>query len=201
MSDSVEQSVFWESRYLSANAPWDLGEPTPPLVSFLQQAIAPKSGKIIVLGCGQGQDAVFLAQQGLTVTAVDFAPSAVQATQNLAASKEVTLTVMEQDIFSLKENHKNQFDYLFEHTCFCAIAPECRQDYVELAATLLKPNGALYGIFFTHNRDGGPPWATTIAEVKELFSPYFDIEDLSLISNSIPRRQGFEHWGSLRRKS
>lgn len=200
MSNAVSQSEFWENRYLTADALWDLGEPTPPLVSFFAKAIAPTTGKIIVLGCGQGQDAVFLAQQGLEVTAVDFAPSAIQATQDLAQAKQVSLTIVEQDIFSLKADYKNQFNYLFEHTCFCAIAPENRQKYVELAATLLKPNGVLYGIFFTHNRTGGPPWKTTTEEIQNLFSPYFDIESLDLITNSIPVRQGLEHWGMLRRK-
>lgn len=197
---AVKQSEFWEKRYLAADAPWNLEEPAPPLVSFFNQAIAPTTGKIIVLGCGQGQDAVFLAQQGLTVTAVDFAPSAVQATKQLASEKRVSLTVIEQDIFTLNRQYQQQFDYLFEHTCFCAIAPEQRQAYVELVAALLKPDGIFYGVFFTHNRVGGPPWATTTDEVKALFSPYFNIEDLSLVTNSIPRRQNLEHWGILRRK-
>lgn len=200
MAEHKSQPTFWENRYQTANAPWDLGRPAPPLVHFFEQVIAPRTGEIIVLGCGQGQDAVFLAQQGLQVTAVDFAPSAIRATQKLAAAQNASLTALEQDIFRLGASHSQQFDYLFEHTCFCAIAPERRQDYVALAAALLKPNGYLYGIFFTHNRSGGPPWATTTDEVNQLFSPYFEVVSLQLIETSIPQRQGFEHFGVLRRK-
>ena len=81
MEQSVGNASFWETKYQAAQFRWDLGQPTPPLVSFFDPAaIAPTSGNVIVLGCGRGHDAVFLAQQGLTVTAVDFAPSAIAAT-------------------------------------------------------------------------------------------------------------------------
>ena len=201
MSQSVEESSFWESKYQAASHPWDLGEPTPPLVDFFQQKIAPSGGEMIVLGCGLGQDAVFLAEQGLSVTAVDFAPSAIATTTELASAKGVKLETLEQDIFSLSKTNKGSFDYLFEHTCFCAIAPSRRQDYVGLTADLLRPNGKLYGIFFTHNREGGPPFGITPSEIREFFSPYFELETLTAITNSIPRRQGEEHWGVFRRKA
>ncbi|WP_041763096.1 methyltransferase domain-containing protein [[Leptolyngbya] sp. PCC 7376] len=130
MSKSVEQSSFWETKYSTAEYRWDLGQPTPPLVAFFEGTITPSSGKIVVLGCGRGHDAVFLADQGLAVTAVDFAPSAIAATEELAQEKEVSLTTLEQDIFNLEKTHKGYFDYLFEHTCFCAIAPECCEHHV-----------------------------------------------------------------------
>ncbi|OKH16895.1 methyltransferase domain-containing protein [[Limnothrix rosea] IAM M-220] len=199
MAQSIEQSSFWETKYRSAEFRWDLGEATPPLVEFFGRPIAPSAGKIIALGAGRGHDAVFLAQQGLMVTAVDFAPSAIAATQKLAQAKNVNLTTLEQDIFTLEKSYKNQFDYVFEHTCFCAIPPERRHDYVQLVATLLKPAGTFYGVFFTHGRAGGPPFGTTPTEIEQLFSPYFTVKTLTAVTNSVPSRQGDEHWGIFRR--
>ncbi|MEB3225067.1 MAG: methyltransferase domain-containing protein [Synechococcus sp.] len=153
-----------------------------------------------VLGCGQGHDAIFLARQGLTVTGVDFAPSAITAARTLAQHHGVTLTLLEENIFDLTKSHKSHFDALFEHTCFCAIAPEQRPDYVTLAAEILKPGGRLYGVFYTHNREGGPPFGSTPQELIELFSPEFTILTLEPSKNSVPSRAGDEHWGIFQKK-
>lgn len=192
---------FWETKYQADQFRWDLGQPAPPLVDFFVTEAAPRTGKVIVPGCGRGHDAVFLAQQGLEVTAVDFAPSAIAATASLAQAQNVSVALLESDIFELSLSYPNQFQLLFEHTCFCAIAPEKRPKYVELAATILAPQGLLFGIFFTHNRPGGPPFGSTPEEIKTLFANQFEILTLAAIKNSVPSRQGDEHWGIFRKRS
>lgn len=157
----VKNRYFWEEKYQTAQHRWDLGEAAPALRDFFAVGQAPRQGHWVVLGCGQGHDAIFLAQQGLQVTGVDFAPSAIAAASAQAKTHEVTLTLLEENIFDLVKSHKNHFDGVFEHTCFCAITPEQRQEYVSLAADLLKPEGKLYGVFYTHNRAGGPPFGST----------------------------------------
>jgi SAM-dependent methyltransferase len=194
MSELVEQVSFWESKYQAAEYRWDLGEPAPPLVHFFEQGNAPKVGQVGVLGCGRGHDAIFLAQRGFGVTAIDFAPGAIASTVALAQEKEVEVRGLVANIFDLPASYQHQFDYLFEHTCFCAIAPERRVDYVQLAATILKPQGIFYGIFFTHSRDGGPPFGSTVEMIRDLFSPHFNILTLEAIAHSTPSRQGEEHW-------
>ncbi|WP_030006867.1 methyltransferase domain-containing protein [Picosynechococcus sp. NKBG042902] len=196
----VREKNFWEEKYQTAQHRWDLGQAAPPLQDFFAKTAPLPQGEWGVLGCGQGHDAVFLAKQGFSVTGVDFAPAAIAAAKALSQEHGVTLTLLEENIFDLKKSHKSHFDYLFEHTCFCAIAPEQRPDYVTLAATILKPGAKLYGIFYTHNKTGGPPFGTTPQEVIQLFSPQFTILALDPIQNSVPSRQGDEHWGILQKK-
>lgn len=200
MGEFVEQASFWEAKYLADESPWDLGEPAPPLVHFFEQPIAPKSGQVVVLGCGKGHDAVFLAQRGLGVTAVDFAPTAIASTMTLASSNQVQVKGLVENVFDLSTSHPQRFDYLFEHTCFCAIAPERRQDYVQLATTILQPQGILFGIFFTHGRAGGPPFGVTVEMLRDLFMPHFDILSLTAIACSTPKRQGEEHWAIFQKR-
>ena len=68
---------FWEDIYLADDTGWDLGEPTPVFDKIGDDL---PSGKVCILGCGRGYDAVMFAQKGFEVTAVDFAPSAVTVT-------------------------------------------------------------------------------------------------------------------------
>lgn len=198
MNAPIHQATFWETKYQRAEHPWDLGQAAPPLMDFFAERSC--TGKLVVLGCGHGHDAIFLAQRGFTVTGVDFAPSAIAAARQFAQQANVILKLLQANIFDLPATYPQQFDVVFEHTCFCAIAPEQRPDYVRVAASILKPQGILYGIFFTHNRDGGPPFGSTPQGIRDLFAPHFDILSLEPIQNSIPSRQGEEHWGIFQKK-
>ncbi len=136
----------WEQRYQSLDTPWDKGEPSPGLLEFLSNH--PLSGKILVVGCGYGHDVRALSQQGCQVVGVDFAPSAIAAAQSLPTVGDETYLIA--DIFNLPKELDSSFDCVWEHTCFCAIAPEQRPNYVESVATVLKPGGKLLAVFFVN---------------------------------------------------
>jgi methyl halide transferase len=85
------------------------------------------------------------------------------------------------------------FDYVLEHTCFCAIDPSRRSQYIQLVRQLLKPGGQLIGLFFTHSRPDGPPFGVTPTAILADFEPDFDRVMFQPAMDSIDRRQGEEH--------
>lgn len=188
----------WEQRYQEGTTRWDLGQPTPPFVHLLQSSEAPEPGTAVVLGAGRGYEALLFAQHGFEVTAVDFAPSAVAAMAQLAQASGTPLRTLQRNIFDLVPECQGQFDYVIEHTCFCAIDPSLRPTYVQLVADLLKPNGTLLAVFFTHRRPGGPPYGSNPEEIRALFEPCFVVESLTPTTNSVPSRRGEEHFGQFR---
>ncbi|WOD40648.1 methyltransferase domain-containing protein [Nodosilinea sp. E11] len=196
--DSALSAVAWEQRYQSGTPLWDLGQPAPAFASLLAAEPAPQAGSAIVLGAGRGHDALLFAQQGFAVTAVDFAPSAIQALE--AQAQALPIQLLQRDIFELVPEFAGQFDYAIEHTCFCAIDPSLRPGYVALVAELLIPGGELLAVFFTHSRSGGPPFGTTPAEVRQRFEPHFEIVTLEPVANSVSSRRGEEHFGRLRKR-
>ncbi len=189
---------FWESRYQDGTTRWDIGQPAPPLVSLLQSQQAPPPGKTLVIGCGRGYDAILFAQAGHDVIGVDFAPSAIAEATQLARQANLSVVFYQEDLFNLPQQYSHYFDYVVEHTCFCALPPEKRSDYVNLVHSLLKPSGELLAVFFTHHYSGGPPYGIQPPEIRELFTPKFDIIALEPVTNSVPSRQGEEHFGRLR---
>lgn len=74
---------FWEDRYRSQDAIWS-GRPNHVLVAEITN-LTP--GTAIDVGCGEGGDAIWLARQGWTVTAVDFSTVALERGQ--ARAKEL----------------------------------------------------------------------------------------------------------------
>jgi methyl halide transferase len=190
----------WEQRYQEGTPRWDLGQPAPAFSRLLEADSAPPPGAAIALGAGRGHDALLFAHYGFTVTAVDFAPSAIQTLEAQAQAQNLPLQLLERDIFDLVPEFTGQFAYAIEHTCFCAIDPALRPAYAALVADLLTPGGELLAVFFTHQRSGGPPFGTTRAEVRQLFEPHFDFVTLEPVTDSVPSRRGEEHLGRLRKR-
>lgn len=197
LEPSCEHPEFWESRYRENQMPWDLDEPAPPFVTLLKETLHDlPPGKMAVLGSGSGHDAALFAQHGFEVTGFDFATGAVARAQ---ARYGKIATFVEADIFSLPPEYTHTFDYVLEHTCFCAIHPSKRFAYVEAVKRLLKPQGQFLALFWMHQEWGGPPFKTTETEVRSLFEPTFDIQWHISAPNSIERRAG-EEWLYLMQK-
>jgi methyl halide transferase len=199
---SVQESSYWEQRYHEGSDRWDLGQPAPPFVSWLEShATSLPRGRVAVLGCGRGYDALLFASYGFEVVGFDFAPAAIVAATKNAASTGSSAQFLQRNIFDLSLEFPSHFDLVIEHTCFCAIAPEQRAAYVQLVHNILRPQGEFLGLFFTHDRPSGPPFGVTPNEIRQYFEPKFEILSLTPVTNSIPERQGEEHLGHFRAKA
>ena len=73
MPEQFDQA-FWDERYRSHDALWS-GNPNRHLVSEID-GITP--GAALDMGCGEGADAIWLAERGWRVTALDLSPVALQ---------------------------------------------------------------------------------------------------------------------------
>ena len=190
--NSEDNPQFWEDIYISNDTGWDLGGPTP-IFNNIVSKLEPK--RLCIVGCGRGYDAVMFAKQNFDVTAVDFAPSAVEYLNNLAEKNEVEINVLEKDIFLLSPKFDDYFDYVIEQTCFCAIHPTKRVEYEKLVYNILHKNGKLIGLWFPLDKDikdGGPPYGTTIDEVKSVFNKGWEIEKEEFPRESIKPRKNRE---------
>lgn len=77
----------WEERYRSKPAVWSR-LPNPPLVDEVEQIVEP--GTALDVGCGEGADAIWLAQHGWLVTAVDLSATAIERAREHAEAAGVS---------------------------------------------------------------------------------------------------------------
>lgn len=163
----------WEAHYQSGDIPWDKGSASPPLVKWLQSHSI--RGRVLVPGCGSGHDVRALAAQGADVIGLDVAPSAIQMAQSFhPVRREQYITG---DLFALKPDLQGHFDWIVEHTCFCAIPPTRRSDYVRSVHSALRPGGRMLAVFYIDPGRGssneGPPFGVERDELLALFSGSF----------------------------
>jgi SAM-dependent methyltransferase len=201
MSNDPSAPHFWQSKYDEQSTNWDLGGPTPAFVDLYERGTL-TPGAMIVLGAGRGYDPVFFASKGFDVTAVDFADSAAAATKENAAAAQVTLTVLQQDMFTLDASHNGKYDYLLEYTCYCAIDPSRRAEYVALTARLVRPGGLIIALMFpVEERPGGPPFGVSLEEADRLYGKWFDLVSREESPLTIEPRKGRELLAKYRRRN
>lgn len=167
----MSRSPDWNARYAEGDTPWDKGAAHPVLSDAVtKEALA---GRVLVPGCGTGQDAFALAAKGLDVTGLDISPIALD--RALASSANVQYVLG--NVFDLPEEMSGAFDGVFEHTCFCAIEPSRRADYAASIASVLKKGGRFLAVFFLDpgNDGDGPPYGCTRSEIDGLFGASFRV--------------------------
>jgi len=109
----------WNQRYLGGQTPWDSGIRSRELARVLAEGRV-RPGRAVELGCGTGTNAVFLAQQGFQVTAIDCAPLALAAARRQALQAGVAVEFHEADLCRF-EKSLEPFDFVFDRGCYhCA---------------------------------------------------------------------------------
>ena len=182
----------WEAHYQQGDMPWEKGAPSPGLVDFL--ASEPVPGRVLVPGCGAGHEVRALAATAEEVLGIDIAPSAIRLARSYppVGGERYELA----DLCALPASLRGSFDWVWEHTCFCAIDPGQRPAYVDAVASALKPEGQLLAIFYLdpgHDRpDEGPPFEVSIAELDRLFLPRFELVREWLPQRAYAGREGRE---------
>jgi SAM-dependent methyltransferase len=148
---------------------------------------------VAVPGCGRGHDARLLAKWGYQVVGFDFAEAAIAEARALAAAEGSGARFERRDVFTLAADFAEAFDAVWEYTCFCAIDPDRRSDYVEVVRAILKPGGTLLGCFYPL-REGsdGPPLPVALAEVERLLAPGFHVQESRAPAASVEQRRGLE---------
>jgi SAM-dependent methyltransferase len=187
----------WEQRYQSGDTPWEKGEASPGLVDFLAAHPDLPRTTVAVPGCGFGHDVRAWAREGFRAHGFDLAPSAIRFGNEQTLSSALDAKFVLADF--LKEEPLQRFDWLFEHTLFCAIDPQQREEYVQAVLRWLKPDGQFLAVHYMIRDTEGPPHGTTQEELMERFSPHFDLRQ-GWIPRSYPNRTGLELMLWWRRK-
>jgi len=106
-------ALEWDLAYREGTPSWETGEPAPELVRLVKQNRIPR-GTALDIGCGTGANAVFLAEAGFEVTAVDISPTAIERARTRAALAGVNIHFVVDDVFHFIRSCPSRFDFLLD---------------------------------------------------------------------------------------
>ncbi|HAV62815.1 MAG TPA: thiopurine S-methyltransferase [Verrucomicrobiales bacterium] len=170
----------WEAKYQAGETPWDKGSPSPGLVDFLAANSDMPKGRVLVPGCGAGHDVRAWAESGFDVVGLDVSPSAISKCRELSRNSPGRMNFVCDDF--LNGSPEQPFDWLFEHTLYCAIDPDCRAAYLEAVHRWIKPGGFFLAVHYMIPDTDGPPFGTDRDEVVGRFAG-----ELTLVEEWVPR--------------
>lgn len=146
---------FWEQRYSEPGFAYGT-EPNAFLASQSQH-LRP-GAKALVVGDGEGRNGVWLAQQGLRVTSVDYAQAGLDKARALAAERGVSLDTRLADLTQW-DWPRGAYDVVV--AIYVHFAPELRPQAHTAMLQALKPGGVLILEAFHKDQmgydSGGPP--------------------------------------------
>jgi len=167
----------WDSRYRGGRPGWDSGRPS----STLKQAVrdgAVRSCRVVELGCGAGTNAIWLAQQGFDVTAIDIAPTALSQAEARARDAGVSVRWVLADV--LAPPRLEPFDFVFDRGCYHGVRRTGAAQYVQSVRRLTRPGARVLILAGNANdpRKGGGPPRVKEEEIRGDFPPSFQVESL-----------------------
>lgn len=153
-------------------------------------------GKVLCLAEGEGRNAVFLAQQGYDVTAVDISRVGLNKAQQLAEENHVSIQTICEDLatFDLGEQY---WDGIV--SIFCHLPPELRRSLYQRLEKALKPSGILllesYRPEQLQYKTGGPSVAAMMTSTSTLMEelPHLTFSHLVAIERHVV--EGINHKG------
>jgi SAM-dependent methyltransferase len=181
--------AYWETRYRTKDMPWEKGAPSPGLVDFLAAHRELPGETVCVPGCGTGHDVREWAKAGFRAYGYDIAPSAIRLGTDGTRAARLRAEFRLADF--LRDEPPFPFDWIFEHTLFCAIDPGERDLYMQAVSRWLKPRGQYIAVNYLIPDKDGPPFGTTRDELWQRFSPQFDLQE-EWVPRSYPNRTGLE---------
>ncbi|MDY6902692.1 MAG: class I SAM-dependent methyltransferase [Cyanobacteriota bacterium] len=156
---------MWNERY--SQTEYAFGKnPNEFLVEVIQDI--PKD-LVLCLAEGEGRNAVYLAQQGCRVTAVDASPVGLKKAQKLAAEGSVEIESIVADLadFIIQPN---SWDAII--SIFCHLPPNLRANIHRQVVSGLRSGGVFVLEAYTPRqlefKTGGPPNADLMMELKTL---------------------------------
>src|SRR5947209_11962622 len=113
----MSDAAHWDERYQQGATPWETDQPSSELQRVLAEA-AIQPCRALELGCGTGASAVWLAQQGFDVTALDLSALAIDRARQQANRAGVRVNFHVADVLNPPEELVCPFDFLFDRGCY-----------------------------------------------------------------------------------
>jgi cyclopropane fatty-acyl-phospholipid synthase-like methyltransferase len=172
---------FYESAYKKITDDNQLKWHQPNIAPFIQNHINIPAKKEFALdiGCGAGNNSIFMAQNGYTVTGIDFVEKAVTLASHNAERNGVSINFIHADLFKWRTERK--FDLILDSGCLHNFRGKSRKEYKKILLELLNQNAYFLLAHFS-TKSGISIWGSVPGnkkDIEQLFIPELRMLDCS----------------------
>ncbi len=166
-------ALEWDARYSAIDSLWS----EEPNVFLVAKAEGLTPGRALDLGCGEGRNALWLAERGWEVTAVDFSQVAIDRGRGRAERRGISVDFQVTDVIDYRPEPA-AFDLVI--VFYLQLPHEEVREVLEHAVDAVAPGGAL--LVVAHDLDnlahgyGGPPSADVLYTVELVTDSLEDLE-------------------------
>ena len=166
--------ISWEDAY-KTRTPWDIGRPQPAFVELVQAGELNK-GRVLDVGCGTGENALYLAERGFSVAGVDLSTRAIDAAKTKASERKLKVDFKLANALSL-DFENAYFDNAIDSGLFHTFNDNDRVVFAREITRVIKTSGRYFMLCFSDREptDWGGPRRVTREEIEATFSPLFNI--------------------------
>ncbi|MGZ4908567.1 MAG: class I SAM-dependent methyltransferase [Halobacteriota archaeon] len=149
-------------------APWDIGRPQRKIMQLEEEGEI--TGAVLDVGCGTGENALYLAARGHEVWGVDFTARAIETARDKATQRHLSVTFLVQDVLYL-DTLGRRFDTVIDSGLFHALSDEERPYFARSVAIVLRRGGTYFMLCVSELQPGTyGPRRVTQAEIRETFA-------------------------------
>lgn len=200
MSQTTNQETAWSTRYLSVGEDYLFGtEPN----RFLAQrsALLQKGQTALSIADGEGRNSVWLAEQGLAVSAIEISAVAIEKAQRLATARQVDIEFIQADMLApewpTSERHE-RYDWVIG-IFIQFVGAEARERQFSVMKQLTRPGGRILLQGYTpKQRDyktGGPDAIENLYTSDSLRAAFADWKIEELVDYEDELAEGQAHNG------
>jgi SAM-dependent methyltransferase len=132
--------------------PWDVHQAQPRLMEL--EALGGISGDVLDIGCGLGDNAIYLASRGYSVTGLDGSPAAIEEARRRAAAAGITVTFDVADATDLSA-YEDRFDTVVDSALYHCLDDDGRQSYIAGLYRATRPGARLHLSCFSDGNVNG----------------------------------------------
>ena len=144
-----------------ASPPWDNNAPSESVIAWQTRGWV--HGDVLDIGCGLGDNAVYLAKNGHTVTGLDISPTALATAEQRAKDAGVDVTFAVADSTKL-DDYSDAFDTVIDSGLFHSLDDEGRRSYVAAVHRATRSGATLLLSCFSDANPVGEEWRPAVSE-------------------------------------
>ncbi len=183
---------FFEKAY-HGTPPWDIGRAQREFVQLEESGDI--HGSVLDVGCGKGDNALYLAERGHKVWGVDSVKSVIEIARAKAEARGIAAIFSIQDSLHLASIGR-LFDTVIDSGFFHTLSDQARPVYVGNLHSVIRPEGSYFMLAFSELEPGCyGPRRVTQQEIREAYSPGWRINWIRpAVFESRTRSEGSRAW-------